>query len=84
MTRPLTELECEIVRQVHYDWRSFRTILWEVNGPRETTLQTPNVQHVLDRLCKLKIIERKRGKSTARHNMYSLPGEHVHYRRRAA
>lgn len=24
------------------------------------------------------------GKSTTRHNMYSLPGEHIHYRRRTA
>jgi len=61
MKQPLGQVEAELLNVLSPEWQSFKTILWEFNGPRELTVQQNNLQASLTRLCRKKIIERKNG-----------------------
>lgn len=57
--RLMTPLEAEIASHVRKDWRTFKDILFEYNGPKELTMPGNNVKAILDRLVKQKLLERK-------------------------
>ena len=52
-------LEQEIIKHVTPEWRTFRDILWEFNGPRELTVMQSDVKAAMTLLLRRKVVERK-------------------------
>lgn len=87
MSEVLTDAEREIAKHVTDNWRTFKEILWEVNGPRELTIQQSNVQRVLTHLCRRRILQSRAGTKIARSGhcgFASIPNGDRLYRRRPA
>lgn len=79
--KPLSTLQFEILRTVAMnDWMSFRDIVWEFNGPRETTFQMDAIKKALDGLCRRRILE---SATASDRRMVNVEGGGRLYRRRA-
>ncbi len=55
-------LELEVIKHVTPNWRSFRSILWEFNGPRELTVPQNHVKAAMTLLLRRKIVEKQTAK----------------------
>lgn len=77
--RALGQVESELLEHVTPEWRCFREILFEFNGPREVTIPQGNLQKSMDCLLRKKLVEKKEQPDSPK----NLIGDARLYRRRA-
>ena len=52
----------EMIHYVTPEWRTFRDILWEFNGPRERTIMQSDVKAAMGQLVRRKLVETRKSK----------------------
>lgn len=72
----------EMIHYVTPEWRSFRDILWEFNGPRERPIIQSEVKAAMGQLVRRKLVETKTSKRI--HGQYGFyAGDNSAYRLKA-
>ena len=83
----MNDLQSICLSSIGEDWRSLKDIVWEINGPRERTIQQANIRTALKGLVRQKLIERKSGPQRAGQKSDNQQAAFVaqeFYRRRAS